>query len=113
MAEIAEVKSVIDAFCRALSRRGIRSGRVFLFGSWSRGESRGDSDIDLAIVSPDFAPMDYWTRIEALAGAVADVRAPIEAVAFTPEEFQDSGRPVAAFARTGIEVDCDLVFTQV
>ncbi len=113
MAQIADVKAVVDGFCRALALRGIRSGRVFLFGSWSRGEQREDSDIDLAIVSPDFAPMDYWARIETLAGAVATVRAPIEAVAFTPDEFQDTDRPIAAFARTGIEIDSSTIFTAV
>lgn len=27
--------------------------RVFLFGSWARGESRWDSDLDLAVVMPE------------------------------------------------------------
>jgi predicted nucleotidyltransferase len=113
MAQIADVNTIVDGFCRALGRRGIRNGRVFLFGSWSRGEQRDDSDIDVAIVSPDFASMNYWARIEAIAIAVAAVRAPIEAVAFTPEEFQDSDRPIAAFAKAGIEINLSSIFAAV
>lgn len=113
MAQSADVNAVVDGFCRALAMRGIRSGRVFLFGSWSRGEQREDSDIDVAIVSADFASMDFWTRTETLAGAVAAVRAPIEAVAFTPDEFQDTDRPIAAFARKGIEMDSSAAFAAV
>lgn len=71
---------------------GRSSGSVFLFGSWSKSQRREDSGIDLAIVSADFASMGYLERMEALANAVATVRAPIEAVAVTPDEFKNTDR---------------------
>jgi predicted nucleotidyltransferase len=30
-----------------------RPSRVYLFGSWPRGEARWDSDLDLAVLAPD------------------------------------------------------------
>ncbi len=36
--------------------------------------------------------MGYLERMEALANAVATVRAPIEAVAVTPDEFKNTDR---------------------
>lgn len=66
MAPSTDVRLVVVSFCRALAGQGVRSGSVFLFGSWARGQQREDSDIDLAVVSPDFIPMGYWERIEVL-----------------------------------------------
>lgn len=32
--------------------------RVFLFGSWTRGEARWDSDVDMAVLVPDSAEVE-------------------------------------------------------
>jgi predicted nucleotidyltransferase len=105
MDRIVDINPIIAGFSRALSGLGVRGGKIYLFGSWSRGEQTAESDIDIAVVSSDFAPMNYWTRIEALAGAVAAIRAPIEAVAFTPDEFREGRSPIISYAKNGIEMD--------
>ncbi len=65
-----------------------RIERVFLYGSYAYGASHSHSDIDLVVLSPDFAQMDRRRRQEQLAiwawqAGVGD----IEALGLTPEEF--------------------------
>ena len=81
----AAVLTVLAAFRVALERYGVRAERVVLFGSFSHGNAREGSDIDVVIISKDFAPMDFWQRVEVLAEALCDVREPIEAIGMTPE----------------------------
>jgi predicted nucleotidyltransferase len=45
---------VIKEFINALKREGINIDRVILFGSYTKGNVRPDSDIDIAVVSKDF-----------------------------------------------------------
>jgi len=66
----------------------LRIERAFLYGSYAYGVPRSRSDIDLVVLSPDFAAMDRRRRQEQLAiwawrAGVGD----IEALGLTPEEF--------------------------
>ncbi len=66
----------------------VRIEQVFLYGSYAYGVSHSRSDIDLVVLSPDFAQMDRRHRQEQLAiwawqAGVGD----IEALGLTPEEF--------------------------
>ena len=45
---------VIKEFVNALKREGIKIDRVILYGSYTKGNVRPDSDIDVAIISRDF-----------------------------------------------------------
>jgi hypothetical protein len=60
---------------------------VILFGSSLRGEAQEGSDIDLLIVSPDFARMNTRERLELLGLAAARIWEPVEAIGYTPEEL--------------------------
>ena len=67
----------------------VRVERVLLYGSYAYGFPRSRSDIDLVVLSPDFAQVDRRRRQEQLAvwawqAGVGD----IEALALTPEEFE-------------------------
>ena len=95
------VLAIARRFRRALGKQGITAPRIFLFGSWASGTPRAGSDIDLAVVSEEFAGKSYWQRVDILAAAVYDVFEPIEAVAMTPEEWETSDSPLADFARGG------------
>jgi len=46
----------------AIEAQGIVVDRVLLFGSQARGNAREDSDIDLIVISPNFADMPSWRR---------------------------------------------------
>jgi predicted nucleotidyltransferase len=49
-----EIRKLILRFVNALTTKGIRVEKAVLYGSYALGKSHLDSDVDLAIVSPDF-----------------------------------------------------------
>jgi predicted nucleotidyltransferase len=44
----------VRAFARSVRAEGIRIEKVILFGSHARNAAGEDSDIDVAVISPDF-----------------------------------------------------------
>jgi predicted nucleotidyltransferase len=54
-----EVVEVVSEFVKALKKRGIRVERAFVYGSYAQGRPRKESDIDVAVVSPDFGKDRY------------------------------------------------------
>lgn len=50
-----EIEQAVLKLVKALTTKGIRIDKILLYGSQVPvGKSRSDSDIDLAVVSPDF-----------------------------------------------------------
>jgi len=49
-----EIRDIIARFINVLIIKGIRVEKVMLYGSYASGKVHADSDLDLAIVSPDF-----------------------------------------------------------
>ena len=49
----AEVRAIINRYINFLSKE-MNVKRVILFGSYARGNATEDSDIDIAVESPDF-----------------------------------------------------------
>jgi len=99
------VLKTIRQFREALESSNISIEKLILFGSHAVGIAREDSDIDLIVISPSFSGMSYWERIDILTEAIYKVFAPIEASAFTPEEWQDEKSLIVDFARDGVLVN--------
>jgi predicted nucleotidyltransferase len=97
----AEALAIVDRFRLALEQRGVRASKIVLFGSFARGNWREDSDIDIAIISPDFEGKDLWQRVKILADEVYELWEPVEAVAFSPAEWERGSSLVAQFAKQG------------
>ncbi|MCK4374431.1 MAG: nucleotidyltransferase domain-containing protein [Candidatus Brocadiae bacterium] len=93
--------NAISRFRRALEAGGIRVARIVLYGSHAEGTAREESDIDLVVISEDFADKGYWQRLELLSDAIYKVFEPIEAVAMTPEEWDSGDSLIAQYARDG------------
>ncbi len=49
-----EIRKIIIRFVEALIKKGIRVERAVLYGSYASDKIHAGSDIDLAIISPDF-----------------------------------------------------------
>lgn len=95
------VLKTIEDFRVALEQKGVRVKRIVLFGSYATGTATRESDIDLVVISPDFSDKDLWARIEILSEAVCRVWSPIEAIASTPEEWEEGDSLALQFARQG------------
>jgi len=80
-------RAELTAFCEQLRRAHIRPERLLLFGSWARGEQREESDIDLIVVSRDFARLGDLRRLEMLGIAAGRALVSVQARGYTPEEF--------------------------
>ena len=96
-----EALRVVADFGKALEAEQVRPQKIILFGSFSTGTQRPDSDIDLVVISDDFSGKGYWERIDILSAAIYEVFQPIEAVAMTPEEWQRGDSLIADYARNG------------
>lgn len=101
----ADIIEQLKIFRKNLEKR-IHVDRVIFFGSRVSGGPRGDSDIDLIIVSEDFAgkrfrhrPLgfyDYWM-----------LEYPVDFLCYTTEEFdklKDQVTIVRDAVETGIEI---------
>lgn len=58
-----------------------------LFGSYYRDEAKIGSDIDLAVISPDFGDMNYILALKVLNRIKNKIDVEIEPIALTPEDI--------------------------
>jgi len=49
-----QIELTVREYIQLLRKNNIRVDRAILFGSYASGEIREDSDIDVAIIGPDF-----------------------------------------------------------
>lgn len=91
---VGEVRQLLDA----LRQEGVSISAAYLYGSHSRGTADSDSDIDVAVVSPDLSGnrLEDWCRLNEIASRI-DVR--LEVIGFRPEHFRDEN-PLAWEVKT-------------
>lgn len=81
----------------------IKVSRVILYGSHAKGIQNADSDIDVAIISPDFSGdriEDQFKLMKYRRGI--DLR--IEPMPFKPEDFVPDNPFVREIIETGVEI---------
>ena len=94
----------VRKFKKALESIDIQVEQLILYGSHAAGTAREDSDVDVVVISPSFSNKSYWQRIDILTEAIYRVFAPIEASAFTPEEWKAEKSLIVDYARNGVLV---------
>jgi predicted nucleotidyltransferase len=92
---------VINRFRAVLESKDVTINKIILFGSFAREDYRDDSDIDVVVISDDFASMNYWERIDLISEAIYEIFEPIEAVSFTSREWESSNSFLVDYARDG------------
>ena len=98
------VLKTIRQFQKALESINIQVDRLILYGSHAFDTAREDSDIDVVVISQSFYDKSYWERIDILSEAIYKVFAPIEASAFTPEEWRSEKSLIVDYAKNGVLV---------
>ena len=101
----AEVRNKLVKLQRALERRGIRVQKMILYGSRASGRHRKYSDIDVAVVSPDFGK-DRFREGVMLFKVACEIDARIEPVPISVESYEkDTWIPLIHEIREkGVEV---------
>ena len=103
MAEIApDVKVSVEQFLAALGQR-LRIEAAYLYGSQALGSARPWSDIDVAVISPDFSDDLFQERI-ALMQCAAAIDDRIEPQPFTPERFVPNNPLASEISRNGVRL---------
>ena len=74
--------------------------KVILFGSRARGNELKNSDIDLIVISEDFREMNFFERLELLE-LKWEYAIPIEALGYTPQEYDEMSRYIGIVAEAG------------
>jgi len=85
-----EVKEAAKEFVKILEAKKIKVSRLILYGSYARGNPRDFSDIDLAIVSPNFRGKNRFEIQELIAVAVSGrtgLTMAIEPIGYAPKEY--------------------------
>lgn len=84
---LKRIKEWVKELVGELKKNGIEVEKVILFGSYARGDFSEGSDVDLIVVSSDWAKMEPLERLKIL---YRIWNKPIDAnfLAYTPEEFK-------------------------
>ena len=98
-----QINALVKQYIENLEGRGIRVQTVVLFGSYAHNRARDGSDIDLAIVAPQFSRLNILQRFETLGLANMTLRAPIQALGYSPRQWRypERGSFVDEIQRTG------------
>ena len=83
---------ILDRYKEMLRKLGINPERVIVFGSHAQGKAGEHSDIDVVVISEDFANMNLREKLEILGIAAARIMEPVQAWGYTAEEFDTLGK---------------------
>jgi predicted nucleotidyltransferase len=102
MADISNSSiAVVKEFLHELKAANFRIEKAFLFGSHARGNPGKWSDIDVALVSPDFSGMPLYDS-KKLTPFILKVDTRIELHPFRPEDFTEDNDFIREIIKSGI-----------
>jgi len=98
-----KIEKNVKYYIAQLESIGIHVQQAILFGSYASGKYDEWSDIDLAIVSNDFAGNRFEDRSK-IRKITLQVNSDISPMPFRPEDFNDSDYFVKEILETGIRI---------
>lgn len=84
-----QIRKVVTDFIKAVKERDIKIEAAFLFGSYAQNKADKDSDIDVAVISPDFGK-DFFDECVLLKEISERVDFDISPRAYSVEEYQNA-----------------------
>ena len=97
------IQLIVEDYIANLSRQ-ISIEKVILFGSYAKGNTHKDSDVDIAVFSDYFKIMSRVDAIQFLLLRAMDYDIDLEPQPFTMDEYKDPVGLVQDILRTGIEI---------
>lgn len=98
------IKDLVRRYLGNVQEAGIEIAEAFVFGSHAIGQASKHSDVDLAVVSPNFGKNHHQELVSLFRLIDAKTRE-IEPIPFSPQELKDKWNPlVAEVRRKGIVV---------
>ena len=95
------IRAAVKEFVRALDP-AVHVQEIILYGSYANGRAHEESDIDIAVLSEDFAQMSELEVIQTLAHRRIHCDSMLMPVGYTPAQFRDPDNSFAReIARTG------------
>ena len=91
VATTPELEQGIQDFIKKL-KKSIHVEAVILFGSHAHGTPHEGSDVDLAIISPDFEDLATWQRQEAIARLTVHRYPGLSPIGYPTSEYHNPGR---------------------
>jgi predicted nucleotidyltransferase len=91
--------TIIGEIVRRIVRL-IHPEKIVLFGSYARGDSRSESDIDLLVIADSTEPR--YRRSVPLYGALSDILVPMDILVYSPSEVKEWSNVRQAFVTTAV-----------
>ncbi len=91
-----EIDKLITEYLK-LVNKSFYIKNAFLFGSYAKGNPRPYSDIDIALVSPDFEDIPYDISLKILLRMARNIDSSIEPIALTENEIKNPVLGTIAF----------------
>ena len=92
---------IVKRYIEELEKNSINIREAILFGSFVKGTAKEWSDIDIALVSPDFTGDRFEDRRK-IVPLRRNIDNRIEPLPFRPEDFYDGGMLVEEIKKTGM-----------
>lgn len=86
----SEIKKIINSLAKTLTANRIAVDKIILYGSYARGNPRPHSDIDIAVISPDFKGKKIFEIQATLAALLAQYLSVAEVTGYSSDEFQSA-----------------------
>lgn len=94
---------IVKQFLIIVRSANIRIEKAILFGSYIRGTAGKWSDIDLAVISPDFSGIPFYDS-KKLTPFLLKIDTRIELHPFRPEDFTEENDLVKEIIKNGLEL---------
>ncbi|OGP69032.1 MAG: hypothetical protein A2170_06215 [Deltaproteobacteria bacterium RBG_13_53_10] len=99
-----EIKKIVSKYKNSLETLGINVSQIILYGSYAKNRAKEYSDIDIAVVSPDFKKLDLFERQELLSKAHHKFGEPIEPIGLTPEQLKEKKGFIREIVENGVVI---------